>query len=328
MMELPAAPRRPARVAFLVKLTVSSVLLSILFWRVDRAAFLRSLQTLPLSLLLGCGALYVLGYVISILRWQRLLRAESIHLSLWRLGLVYFQGAFFNLFLPTVIGGDIVRGYLIYKLTRGNDASIASILVDRLAGFAALMLIAVTALTLAYGTLNDPPVALAILTVVACFTGVMIVLLNGRLTTRVSGVLSVIGLARFQAKLHGLVDAVQRYRRHHRALAQAFLLSALLQALIIVTYYLIGVGLNLGVPLLYFFLFVPLITAVSMLPVSVAGLGVREGGVIYFFGKVGVDAATALGMSLVWFSLTLLVSSLGGLAFLVDAHTAKRAGDA
>jgi uncharacterized protein (TIRG00374 family) len=328
MMEPPAAPRRPARVAFLVKLTVSSVLLSILFWRVDRAAFLRSLQTLPLSLLLGCGALYVLGYVISILRWQRLLRAESIHLSLWRLGLVYFQGAFFNLFLPTVIGGDIVRGYLIYKLTRGHDASIASILVDRLAGFAALMLIAVTALTLAYGTLNDPPVAFAILTVVGCFTGVMIVLLNGRLTTRVSGVLSVIGLARFQAKLYGLVDALQRYRRHHRALAQAFLLSALLQALIIVTYYLIGVGLNLGVPLLYFFLFVPLITAVSMLPVSVAGLGVREGGVIYFFGKVGVDAATALGMSLVWFSLTLLVSSLGGLAFLIDAHTAKRTGDA
>jgi len=328
MIDLPASPRRPARAAFLVKLIVSSLLLGILFWRVDRAAFLRSLQTLPLSLLLGCGALYVLGYLISIVRWQRLLRAEGIHLDLWRLGLVYFEGAFFNLFLPTVIGGDIVRGYLIYKMTSGHDASIASILVDRLAGFAALMLIAVTALTLAYGTLNDPQVALAILTIVACFTGVMLVLLNRWLTTRVSAVLSVIGLARFQAKLHGLVDALQRYRRHRRALAQAFLLSALLQALIIVTYYFIGVGLHLGVPLLYFFLFVPLITALSMLPVSVAGLGVREGGVIYFFGKVGVDAATALGMSLVWFSLTLLVSSLGGLAFLVDAHIAKRAGDA
>ena len=145
MMELPASPRRPARVAFLVKLAVSSVLLGILFWRVDRAAFLRSLQTLPLSLLLGCAALYVLGYVISIIRWQRLLRAEGIHLGLWRVGLVYFEGAFFNLFLPTVIGGDIVRGYLIYKMTRGHDASIASILVDRLSGFAALMLIAVTA---------------------------------------------------------------------------------------------------------------------------------------------------------------------------------------
>jgi uncharacterized membrane protein YbhN (UPF0104 family) len=59
----------------------------------------------------------------------------------------------------------------------------------------------------------------------------------------------------------------------------------------------------------------------------VAGLGVREVGVIYFFAKVGVGAGAALGMSLVCFSLTLIVSSLGGLAFLLDRHAAKRAAD-
>lgn len=327
-MEFSTSPGRPARIAFLIKLTISGVLLAFLFWRVDRSAFLRSLHALPVPLLLGCGGLYILGYIISIIRWQRLLCAEGIQLSLWRLGLVYFQGAFFNLFLPTLIGGDIVRGYFIYKMTRGHDASVASILVDRLTGFAALILIAVTSLTFAHGTLNDPQVVVGILAIAACFAGVMCVVLNRWLTSQVSGLLGVIGLARFQAKLQGLVDALQRYRRHHRTLAQAFLLSVVLQALIIITYYLIGVGLNLGVPLLYFFLFVPLITAIAMLPVSVAGLGVREGGVIYFFGKLGVDAGTALGMSLVWFSLTLLVSSMGGLAFLIDAHTAKRAEDA
>jgi uncharacterized protein (TIRG00374 family) len=328
MMEVAGPPRKSARIAFFVKLAVSTTLLAFLFGRVDRAAFLRSLQTLPFSFLVGCAALYVLGYLISIIRWQRLLRAEGICLPVWRVGLVYFEGAFFNLFLPTLIGGDIVRGYFIYKLTRGHDASIASILVDRLSGFAALMLIAVGALTLAYGTLADSQVAVAILTIAAVFAGLMGVLLNERLTARASGILETIGLARFRAKVQGLVDALRRYRGHHRALWQAFLLSALLQALIIVTYYLIGVGLNLGVPLVYFFLFVPLITALAMLPVSVAGLGVREGGVVYFFAKVGVDAATALGMSLVWFSLTLLVSCLGGLAFLLDAHTAKRREDA
>jgi hypothetical protein len=327
MMETPTAPRRSARIAFLLKLAVSGVLLAVLFWRVDRTVFLNSLRALPVPLLLGCMVLYVLGYIVSIVRWQRLLLAEGIRLSLWRLGLVYFQGAFFNLFLPTLIGGDIVRGYFIYKMTQGHDASIASILVDRLCGFAALMVIAVTALAIAYGRLNDPQVAFAILTVAAFFACLMAVLLNHRLTSRASGLLAVVGLARFQAKLQGLVDAIRRYRHHHRALVQALLLSALLQALIIVTYYFIGVGLNLGVPLLYFFLFVPLITAVAMLPVSVAGLGVREGGVIYFFAKVGVDSATALGMSLVWFSLTLVVSCLGGLAFLLDAHTAKRIAD-
>ena len=325
-MEPSDPPRRSARLAFLIKLAISGALLAVLFWRVDRTAFLTSLRSLSLPFLLGCVALYVLGYLVSIVRWQLLLRAEGIRLPMWRLGLVYFEGAFFNLFLPTLIGGDIMRGYFIYKMTQGHDASIASILVDRLCGFAALMVIAVGALTLAHGRFDDPQVAVAIVSVAACFAGLMVVLLNRGLTSRASGMLGVVGLARFQAKLQGLVDAIRRYRRHRRALAQALALSALLQALIIVTYYFIGVALNLGVPLVYFFLFVPLITALAMLPVSVAGLGVREGGVVYFFAKVGVDPATALGMSLVWFSLALAVSCLGGVAFLLDTHTAKRLG--
>ena len=229
------------------------------------------------------------------------------------------------MFLPTLIGGDIVRGYAIYRITQGHDASIASILADRLSGFAALVGIALIALGLAYGQIRDPQVAGMILAVAAAFTVMIAVLLHDRMKERASGLLRIIGLTRFQAKLHGMVEALQRYRGHRRALGQAIALSVLLQALIIVTYYLIGAGLNLGVPIAYFFLYVPLITFVAMLPVSVAGLGVREGGVVYFFARVGVDAATALTMSLVWFSLTLIVSGLGGLAFLLDTHSVKRA---
>ena len=120
------------------------------------------------------------------------------------------------------------------------------------------------------------------------------------------------------------MDALHRYRRHYWALGQAFLLSVLLQVLIMVTYYLIGVGLNLGVPLVYFFVFIPLTTVVAMLPVSVAGLGVREAGVIYFFAKVGVGAGAALGMSLVCFSLTLIVSTWGVWCFSSTATPQSR----
>jgi len=319
----PQTPRK-GRLLILGKLLVSGSLLALLFWRVDRAAFLRSVEALPLSVFLGCVGLYSLGYVISTLRWQRLLVAEGIHLPLWRLILVYFEAAFFNLFLPTLIGGDIVRGYTIYRITRGHDASIASILVDRLSGFAAMVAIALVALGFAYQRLQDPQVTGMILAVAAVFILTMTLLLNDRVKNVATGILRVVGLVRFQAKIQGLVDAIHRYRRHHQALGQALLLSGLLQALIIITYYLIGTALNLGVPLGYFFLYVPLITVMAMLPVSVAGLGVREGGVIYFFAKVGVDPAAALGMSLVWFSLTLAVSGLGGLVFLLHTHAVKR----
>jgi uncharacterized protein (TIRG00374 family) len=324
-MDLRPPGARDGRLVFLGKLVVSALLLTILFWRVDRPTVLRTVQALPLKVFLGCAALYILGYLISTLRWQRLLLAEGIRLPLWRLTLVYFEAAFFNLFLPTLIGGDIVRGYTIYRITQGHDASIPSILVDRLSGFAALVGIALIALGLASRQVRDPQVAVMILAVAVAFSVVIAVLLHDRMKERASGLLRIVRLTRFQAKLQGMVEALQRYRGHRRALGQAIALSVLLQALIIVTYYLIGAGLNLGVPIAYFFLYVPLITFVAMLPVSVAGLGVREGGAVYFFAKVGVDTATALTMSLVWFSLTLVVSGLGGLAFLLDTHAAKRA---
>jgi uncharacterized protein (TIRG00374 family) len=324
-MDLRPASARDGRLVFLGKLVVSALLLTILFWRVDPPTVFRTLQALPLKVFLGCAALYTLGYLISTFRWQRLLLAEGIRLPLWRLTLVYFEAAFFNLFLPTLIGGDIVRGYTIYRITRGHNASIPSILVDRLSGFAALVAIALIALGLAFRRLRDPLVAVMILGVAASFSVVIAVLLHDRMKERASGLLRIVRLTRFQAKLQGMVEALQRYRGHRRALGQAILLSLLLQALIVVTYYLIGAGLSLGVPIVYFFLYVPLITFVAMLPVSVAGLGVREGGVVYFFAKVGVDAATALTMSLIWFSLTLVVSGVGGLAFLLDTHAAKRA---
>jgi uncharacterized protein (TIRG00374 family) len=324
-MTAPASSGRRAWLPLLGKGAVSLLLLGVLAWKVDLARLLQTLRALPLPVFLAAILAYLLGYVLSTIRWQRLLLAEGVRLSFSRLVLVYFQGAFFNLFLPSLIGGDIFRGYTIYKLTSGHDAALASILVDRLSGFAALMGIALVALGLAYGQVQDPLVAGMILAVAGVFGAVVAVLQNPRLAGLAGRLLAALRLSRHQAKLAGMVESLQRYRGHRRALVQALILSVLLQGLIIVTYWVIGEALSLGVPLAYFFLYVPLITVLAMLPVSVAGLGMREGGAVFFFAKVGVDAATALGMALIWFSLTVLVSSLGGLALLLDLHLAKRA---
>jgi uncharacterized protein (TIRG00374 family) len=312
---------------FLAKAAVSLLLLTVLFWRIDRGAFLQSLRALSPGLLAGCTGLYILGYVVSSVRWQGLLLAEGVDLSLTRLTLIYFQGSFFNLFLPTLIGGDIVRGVSMYRLTGGHPASLASILVDRLTGFAALIGIAVAAAAAASAVIPDPQVTAMVLCVAGAFALLVAVLMNARLMGGVGGLLRLAALGRFEAKLGGLVEAVHRYRTHRRALVVALGYSVFIQALVIVTYYLVGRGLALAVPLRYFFVYVPLITVVSMLPVSVAGLGIREGSVVYFFGRIGVDPATALGMSLVWFALSVVVSALGGLAFLVDTHSLKRVGE-
>jgi uncharacterized membrane protein YbhN (UPF0104 family) len=185
------------------------------------------------------------------------------------------------------------------------------------------MCMAVGALVL-HADARDPQTAGMVVGVALLFVALVITLQNARVAGLASRLLRLVGLARYQPKLHGMVASLQRYRGHRPALLQAFALSLALQSLIIVVYYLVGQSLGTGVSLGYFFLYVPLITTLAMLPISVAGLGVREGGVVYFFAKVGVDGSTALGMSLIWFALSASVSALGGLALLVDLHLRKR----
>ncbi|MBI3779691.1 MAG: flippase-like domain-containing protein [candidate division NC10 bacterium] len=302
---------------FALKFLISLGLLTFLLSRTDLHAIWALLSSLRLPIFCGSFLLYILAQILSSLRWQCLLRAEAINLSIWRLTLLYFEGMFFNLMLPTLIGGDIVRGYQVFRLTHRHEASLASILVERLSGYVAMIMIACVALILAYPFLRDPVVVWLTAASAAGLIGIIAGLLSDQLQSLVFRLLNSVGLARFHETLHRLYEAIQRYWGHKRALLQAVGLSLVLQSLGIIIFYLISRSLNLLVPLRYFFLFLPLISVVSMLPISVAGIGVREASSIYFFAKVGLDSASALSLSLLWFAVTALCSGLGGIVFLI-----------
>lgn len=302
---------------FGLKLVVSIGLLALLFSRTDLQAIGTLFRSLHISIFFGSIFLYLLAQLLSTVRWRCLLRAEKIHIPFWRLILLYFEGMFFNLMLPTAIGGDLVRGYQVSRLTERREASLASILVERLSGFAALAIIACIAIIPAYTYLNDP----LLIWLTAGSAAGMIVLIASLLSDRLQALffrlLHSVGLGRFHDAVHRLYEAVQRYWIHRSALLQALGLSLVLQSLVITIFYLISRALNLPVPFRYFFLFVPLISVISMLPISIAGLGLREGSAVYLFTKVGLDAAGALSLSLLWFAVTALCSGLGGIVFLV-----------
>ncbi len=312
-------PDRPPakRYRLALKLLISAVLLGYLLTRTDLHAIAGLLRSLHLPILFVAFLLYLFAQILSTLRWRSLLRAERINLSLWRLILLYFEGSFFSLMLPTLIGGDIVRGYQIFRFTQQHEASLASILVERLSGYTAMNLIAPVALIFAYPHLRDPALVWLTAASMAGLAAIIAGLLNIRLQSLLYTVLHITGLGRFHDILRRLYAAIRRYWDHRQALLIAVGLSLILQCIIILIFYLISRSLNLSVPVGYFFLFVPLINLMAMLPVSVAGLGVREGSAVYLFAKVGMDSAAALSLSLLWFSITALSHALGGIVFLV-----------
>lgn len=302
---------------FGLKVLISVAILAYLLTRTDLQSIATLFRSLRLPLFLSSFLLYITAQILSTLRWWCLLQAEKINISIWRLALIYFEGMFFNLMLPTLIGGDIVRGYQVFRVTKRHEASLASILVERLCGFVAMIMIATTALIFAYPLLRDPVVVWLTAGTAAALIGIIAGLLNERLQAAFFTLLNRSGLGRFHETLHRLYEAIQRYWKHRQALLVAIVLSLVLQFVVILVFYQISRSLNLSVPLGYFFLFIPLISVVSMLPVSVAGLGIREGSAVYFFAKVGLDSAAAISLSLLWFFVTAVCSGLGGIVFLV-----------
>jgi hypothetical protein len=119
-------------------------------------------------------------------------------------------------------------------------------------------------------------------------------------------------LQRFGQKLLKIPEAITLYKSSPRTLIFSAVLSILIQALAVIIYYVLSLSLHLRIPLAYLFLFFPVISIVSMAPVSLGGLGVREGMTVYLFLKVGVEPGHALGLSLAWFSIIFLTSLLGG----------------
>lgn len=320
---VPAAGRR-ARWA-LLKAGVSLALLALLLSRVDPGQMAAAVRGADLALLFTCVPLYVVGQSLSTWRWQILLAAEGIRVRFWRLLALYVEGMFFNLFLPTAVGGDVVRGYRIWHLTGAGEGALASILVERLSGFVAMIGIAAAATGVALGTggMRDPLVVLFVAAVAAALAAGTILISSPtafRLAERAAGRWAEAGL--FQA-VRRFCEAMQRYRRHGRAVAAALAISTAFQTLLISLVYLLAVALHLPVRFGQFLIFIPIVNVISMLPVSVGGLGLREGGTVVLLGTVGVGAAGALTLSLLWFAVAAVTSLPGGIIFLWSSHAAK-----
>ena len=107
--------------------------------------------------------LFIIAQTISTYRWKMLLHTERMNIHFYNLIAYYFIGMFFNLFMPTLVGGDVVRGYYLYKKSNKGSESVASIFVERLSGFFALMVIGLLSLIIGYSYINDKPIIVILL---------------------------------------------------------------------------------------------------------------------------------------------------------------------
>ena len=227
---------------------------------------------------------YILVEASAAVRWQILLRVQKIQVSLGRVSALFLIGMFYNQFLPGGTGGDIIKSYLLLKETDKKAGALLAVVFDRLIGLVALVTITVTLISLRFHLLWQTPETRRLLAVLLFLLGSSIAFLI------TSFIISGFNLFHFlpgkfpgREKLIEISVAYHLYARHWFATLAAFGASLVAHLATFATFLCVAFAFGKvpgafpeGINVISFFSVLPIERTITALPISFAGVGLRE----------------------------------------------------
>lgn len=285
----------------LLKISVSAVLILIIFLKVDKKAFWENFSQINVSFLPLIFLLVILNYIVSSIRWKKLLCVYKgcENISLWKLIKLYFEGAFFNNFLPTSIGGDFYKALKLGSHINDKSKAFASTFMERFSGVVVLILFAFYGLI---STFKMWGLVLFVLFWVACF-----------IFFKSLGFLS----KKFK-KVEKFTESLNMYRNSKSIIVYALFTSIFVQVFSILTQYFIFIALHYNIPLDFSFFAFPVIILASFVIPSQNSFGVQDSLYAAFFSQVGVPIEGAISASIVYHLVRLAVSLIGGVFYAIQ----------
>jgi glycosyltransferase 2 family protein len=301
---------------FVAKAVVSITLLTIIIINVDWDEAVQNFAKANFIFIGIAALLKIIERAEITYKWILLLWVRGIKISFTRLFLIYLIGGFWGLFVPSSVGVDVIRGYYLVKTNSEKAVSVSSIFVDRLIGMFSLLLLGIVSIIIAgdflLGVNSGYYVSALFLIVIVLFyffqkeaTANYLKKFFGRLK-----------LKKYTDKVSKLHFAILEYKKYPGTIALSFLITLLMQLTRVVVYIAIALAFNINIPLIYFFIFIPIVTLAIMIPVSVGGLGVREGAFVAFFTLVGMSLNDAVSISFTVTFINTILTLLGGIVYL------------
>ena len=316
-------PRRGTVAAWwpAIRIVASAVMLGLLLPRMHLPSLLPRDHHGDTIVYLLLGLLTTLaGIILSAWRWQRVLAVFDAETRLPNLVNHYLAGQFVGNFLPSTIGGDVLR---VSRLsgTRSdipNTTAFASVVIERLTGWIVLPLLTLTGLVLRPSLLHLGVSGLAI----GLSIGTLLLLagiLAAAASPKVAGRFATNeGWTRFIGAVHlGVVSL----KRRPAAAAGIIGVATVYQLSPVLAAWFATRALGLHLPMMALLAFTPVVAIAQVLPVSLNGLGIREGALVLFLGPLGVSTGQAVAVGLIVYALTLAVSLLGAPAFAVGGRS-------
>jgi len=306
--------------SILLRVSISIILIAFLFKQVDKKSLLGIIKNADKPLLLLAFFIASTNYILCLLRWEMLLRAVNIRLPLKRVLISFSGGTFFSLFLPSTIGGDFMRSLDLAAHTQKPREVVATVFLDRLSGYVGLVTLALLSMLFGWRFLRDSTVlfSVAIITILLIF--ILLVLFNKFLYSKINKFLDSSSAGKIREAIRDLHQEIHIFRHKKRMILNNLIVSFIIQAMSPVSFYVIASSLGIKINVMYFFIFLPIIGAITLLPISIGGLGLRDATTIFFFAKAGVSKDLAFAMSLLSFLFILVYGAIGGLIYVLTIH--------
>jgi uncharacterized membrane protein YbhN (UPF0104 family) len=311
-----------------LKIVISLGLLVVLFRQIDIGSLWATARRASLVWLAAALGIYGVTLLASTWRWHLLLDAQRVPVRRRSLLGSFMVANFFNNFLPSNIGGDVIRISDTAKPAQSTTRAAAVVLMDRGLGLMALVLVAAVGASAA-GAVHPAalpiwPIWLWIGFLVGAAASAPAVFAPAGFS-RLLRPLMIIHPEWVGDRIDKLTDVLSRFRAQPAALAGCFFWAIFVQATMVAFYFAVAYALHLGVTLTDLAVIVPISFVVQMLPVSVNGFGVREATFSFYFTRIGQPIESALLVSLVPQALIMLFSLTGAAVYMRRAHHHARA---
>ncbi|MBN3962485.1 lysylphosphatidylglycerol synthase transmembrane domain-containing protein [Nostoc sp. NMS8] len=313
------------KIKTIIKTVVSVSLLVFVFTRIDLGLAYNQFKNLSLPFIVLALIFYTGCQWLSCWRWQVVLNSSGHSAPMSSLLSSYFAGMFLNIFLPGALGGDVYRVYRVAQETKDSEVAVVSVFLERFTGLAALSALALIGLPPAFKLVGRWDIILLFLVCVGSLVGAVLLISSPKLLILAEPWLQKFHLSNVAARFAKIQILLRKFAQNRIALTLSMSLSMLLQLAIVYYHYLVAQQLKIPISYLQLLVFIPIIVVVTLLPISLGGLGLKEGLWVYLFNRIGLTTEQALLLSLTMTALSWLLSLPGALILLLDSTGFKLA---
>lgn len=298
----------------LLRIGIGVGIIFLLLRKIDIQKIFHIVLNINIGLFIFAFLVYIFTTILCLYRWQLLLTAANINIPLKRTTVSFLTGLFFNLFLPSAIGGDVIRAMHLSGHTRKPKEVTATILVDRLSGSIGMVIIAISAVLIGGAYIRDVSVLISVAILFFILVAALLVVFNNYIYGKINRFLHNGG--KFKEMLKELHHEIYIFKHRPQVVINNLAISLVIQFMAPFAFFILSKALNYHIDFVYFLVFVPIISAISMLPISIGGLGLREASLMFFFTRVGLSGEHGFILSLLIFFFNVVIGLIGGVAYV------------